>query len=554
MRTPWLLLLLALPVAAATVAPARDELWLARGDMLWQINTDGHSSSQALPAGLQTPLGSTWKLWIYLYVQARHIQTSDYQCHGQNKEETFCCTPGASIDLDRALAQSCGLYFAPQRLGIRSQDWRQFWQQQAAPHWLLDLQALQPATVVPVRDLLAALRASPPLAAVQAQAALQGVTVDGRAAGAVRYFGSTLRVKTWTWDDTQRPGHSMGGIAGWQGDGQVLWAAAQGGGGTILQRWAPALAAQLPATNSSELGSACVVSELFQRYPIAEVYTGDGQVAAAGQLQGRYRVQFQRGTTANIVSNGEIVLRRDGAIQLQGHFALNDYVARVLEREGAVTPLEAARALAIAIRSYAAQSSHHEDGCYVLPDSSSTQRLLPRPPSATASAIARWSDGLILVGVPIAYHEQNGGNNRLSWQAAVQAAAMGRHFDDILHDAFPQGRLLSLYAAEEDACQPLPTASAWLAQQSRLWQRQLQAETGFEMPASMQLCQLSHGLPHTDLHRQRIYLPGFGTQEQRLTLTHEWLHLAFEHHARGRDEAYIETLARQLENSGGNPL
>ena len=46
---------------------------------------------------------------------------------------------GERIDRDQALVRSCGLYFAPQRLGLQTGEWRDYWQARRAPQWLLDL-------------------------------------------------------------------------------------------------------------------------------------------------------------------------------------------------------------------------------------------------------------------------------------------------------------------------------------------------------------------------------------------------------------------------------
>ncbi|MGU0016861.1 DUF2300 domain-containing protein [Escherichia coli] len=46
--------------------------------------------------------------------------------------------------------------------------------------------------------------------------------------------------------------------------------------------------------------------------------------------------------------------------------------------------------------------------------------------------------------------------------------------------------------------------------------------------------------------RKRLFIRNFFTLQDRLDLTHEYLHLAFDGYPTGLDENYIETLTRQL--------
>jgi uncharacterized protein YfaQ (DUF2300 family) len=46
--------------------------------------------------------------------------------------------------------------------------------------------------------------------------------------------------------------------------------------------------------------------------------------------------------------------------------------------------------------------------------------------------------------------------------------------------------------------------------------------------------------------RNRIYARGHYSLQQRLDITHEYLHLAFADYPSGQDETYIEQLARRL--------
>lgn len=62
------------------------------------------------------------------------------------------------------------------------------------------------------------------------------------------------------------------------------------------------------------------------------------------------------------------------------------------------------------------------------------------------------------------------------------------------------------------------------------------------------VCGLSFSLrfPYTDRQQKRLFIRNFFTLQDRLDLTHEYLHLAFDGYPTGLDENYIETLTRQL--------
>lgn len=98
--------------------------WLRDGQsQLWQFNAaaaataaaDGLTpqSARPLPATLETPLGSVWKLFVYGYLVDRNIATPDYVCNGGDPEEVYCCMTGGHVDRDHALVQSCGRFSNP---------------------------------------------------------------------------------------------------------------------------------------------------------------------------------------------------------------------------------------------------------------------------------------------------------------------------------------------------------------------------------------------------------------------------------------------------------
>jgi uncharacterized protein YfaQ (DUF2300 family) len=60
------------------------------------------------------------------------------------------------------------------------------------------------------------------------------------------------------------------------------------------------------------------------------------------------------------------------------------------------------------------------------------------------------------------------------------------------------------------------------------------------------ICMLADGNPYSDQRRYRIYVRGWRSLDERITLAHEYLHLVFRFHPHGADEDYIERLARRL--------
>lgn len=583
--------------ARAEAAPLH-VAWKRDGAVQWrQLADDG--KERPAPAATQTPLGSLWKLFVYAYAVDRDLPTPDYTCTGgsaaRRKEELYCCTTGGRIERDAALVRSCGLFFEPERLGISAADWRRFWAPRlpAPSHWLADLGRLRPATRVPVASLLDALESVPAPARDVAQRALLGVVLEGAGRGTVGHFGASLGAKTFTWTDRERPDTYFGGAAGWLQDGTPVWFASRGSSAQVLQQWAPLIARTLPVANLEAAANAtattsatgatgapqrndatgvstgsgqCVVVEFFDRYPLLAVSpapeTGGQTLAAAetasapepdslpparpGALHGPFRVDFANGNTLTLRAGGDVILQQTGgAPRLTGRFDIDTYVARVLDREADPRQTEAAKALAIAARTYLLQNARSEGGCLRIADSSNTQRVSPNPPSATALALARWTRGLILRDVAVRYHRDTGGTNVLGWSSAVEAGRKGALFDEILAAAYPGAPLGNLDGASD--CQRLPAAETWLASRAPAWRRRLAATPGFEMPAApLTVCQIEFGHPRADTARGRLFVRGLRDAEDRISLAHEFLHVAFRFHPDGQNEAFVEALARQI--------
>ncbi|KAA0982069.1 DUF2300 domain-containing protein [Pseudomonas sp. ANT_J28] len=533
-RLVWLLLCLIPALATAQEEPLR----LAFKGELLSLSRTQVIAREPLPADVQTPLGSVWKLFVYGWLVDTNAHEPAYECRGQSKDEVYCCTAGGKIERDQALVKSCGLYFEPQRLGIAGADWRAYWQARQAPEWLLDLASLQPSTRVSVTELLRMLAVMP--AQDQARRVLLDVVLNAADGNVVGELGGRLRVKTWSWLGDQDPSSRQGGFAGWTADGTPVWAGGRGTSQMVLRNYGGALASVLPVDWPSDTGR-CVEVGLFSRYPIGRVLAGDRAVES-GPLLGDYRVEFTNGNQLDIHSDGELFLVKD---KLIARLDREEYVARVLQREARPEPAEAAKALAVAIRTYLLQNATRNGDCLSIDDSSSRQRVAPRPATTESRNIAAWTSDLVLAGSTVTYHSDQPGPDKLSWQQAVEQANAGQRYDAILLHAYPRASL-SRWDNPVASCEALPAAQDWLQHQRRGWRPRLESEVGYNEVSTFAVCRLAFGRPYVDRERQRIYVRGVLSLQDRLDLTHEYLHLAFEAHPNGQDETYIEGLARHL--------
>ena len=555
MRLAATLVLMWIALAPAVRADTLDVAWWRDGELTaLRVNEDGSSRAQAFDASRLVPLGSLWKLFVYVHALDSKVATPDYQCTGkQPHEEVYCCEKGRSIGRDAALAQSCGLFFSPARLMIARRPWVDYWTERLGrppageTEWLSDPALLTPGRLVTLRSLMQALGSIPAASRVDAEAALLRVVLGARGVSTVGWFGSQVRVKTFSWHEAKRPTQRHGGAAGWLADGTPLWFAGTGTSNSILQKWAPRLAAALPAVAPAR-DAGCVVVDYFARYPLRRVEKNGAKVKP-GALNGRYVVRFENGRSLPLFSQGELTLGHDarGRDTIAGRFGVNDYVARVLDREASASEPEAARALAVAIRTYLQQNAVWKDGCQRIADSSATQRVSPNPASAPARAVAQWTDQLVLAGVNVHYHSDTPSKDTMAWTVAVEQGRQGLRFDEILAAAYPRAELGTLGGVGALQCVRMPAAEAWLAREVPQWERALRGESGYERPAQLPLvCQLASGLPFSEQSRNRIFVRGLSTREDRITLAHEFLHLGLRNHPRGQDETLVEQLARRL--------
>jgi len=541
-------------------AAVLDVAWLDGGKLrALQLHQGAAAGGPAPSADTMVPLGSLWKLFIHVYAADTGVDMPDYHCAGRIPDEVYCCDPGQSIDADTALAQSCGLLFAPARLMLARGTWQAYWRRllgaalRGELAWLDDPTRLGPERQVRIGALLRVLGAIPAASRERAEAALLRVVLDGRGAGSVRWFGNRLRVKTFTWHRPGQPDTRLGGAAGWLADGTPIWFGGDDSSSGIFKRWAPQLAASSAFLRRAGGDSGCVLVDFFARYPVARL-DGPAGPARSGALNGRHVVRFANGQQLAFTGNGDMTMTRgaDGKIRIRGRFGVNDYVARVLDREADATQTEAAKALAIAARTYLQQNARPVAACQHIADSSATQRVSPNPPSAAALGVARWTDALVLEGAQVRYHRDLPGANVLSWNQARDQARNGEAFDAILAHAYPRASL-TIAGVGGQRCQRLHPNEAWLARMLPRWERVLLREPGYERPAQLPtVCALGVGAPYSEQSRGRVFMRPLATREDRITLAHEYLHIALRRHPRGQDEAYVEGLARRLadQNTG----
>jgi uncharacterized protein YfaQ (DUF2300 family) len=515
--------------------------------------------SDGRPMNVRVPLGSVWKLFAYAYLQSRGAHEPAYRCEVRHPatDDEYCCDPGGTVERDAALARSCGPYFSPTRLHIDAGDWENFWGARHAPAWLASPAAFEPGTEVDVASLLAALRDVPAPARQAARHALLPLAL--RIDGVVPALGSGPRFKTWSWTVH---GERAGGAAGWLADGTPFWFGAPGTSRSALAAHAAWIAQTFKAAGLRDSAAEpvalasqpCVAVTLFSRYPVEAVEGADGRPAQPGTITGPHRITFANAHVLAIDASPELQLLagstadRAHGFTLEARWPMEDYVARVVDREGDTTQEAAARALAVAARSYLLQNATLEQGCRRIADDSRTQRVSPNPPTRAARAAAAFTAELVLEGAPVHYHRDQAGPGQMSWQAAVASARAGAGFEAILAQSYPSTRLSAFDVAAE--CTPLPEARDWLLAAQRRWRETLRREAGFEpLPEDVQVCRLEYGTAHSDQRLLQIRVRDWFSQDGRVTLVHEYLHLAFRNHPNGRSEDFVERLARQLVES-----
>ena len=511
---------------------------------------------EAASAPAKVPIGSLWKLYVYNYSLALDLPDKPYQCHaGRHAKvgDEYCCSQDETITRDIALARSCGAYFEPQRLRIDARQWQQYWQRNVPEiKWLAQLENIQPQTQSSVHDILLSLNRLSANSIKHTRKALLGRILQPQWSALLPHLGGAYRFKTFTWVHPQYKGAYFGGAAGWLADGTAFWVGGTGSSKVVIEKAAPLIAEKLPIKGQSQQGfdEECVAVHYFKRYPIQTVTRvsqrgADSTKVTSGALQGQYAVKFSNGNALQIISDGELSLtQRGNALQLWGKLSMQEYVARVLDREGDATKTEAAKALSIAARSYVYQNAHFHLGCWQIDDDSRKQRVSPNPASVRASQVVGFTEDLSLVGSPIYFHQNQTKPNTLNWQHAVNRAALGDDYLALLHEAYPNASWRLNNQAQQ--CQRLPQAELYLRQSFPQAKQHLREVKGVEVVQGLKVCQLDYGNPYADQHSTSIYVRDWRSENDRVTLWHEYLHLALRYHPNGHDEALIEQNARRL--------
>lgn len=540
--------------------------WLdAQGQMhSAALDAQGRAApSPALTPSTRVPLGSLWKLVAYAHWVESAAPDRPLQCTGQLREEVYCCSSGERIERATALVRSCGLYFAKNRVPWDQPAGAAMQKLPTAIAQALREGSLGAQTQVPLQDWLQWLAAWP--AALQEQAAhdLLGYWLAGSGQAALSQIGGQLRIKTWTLE--QANGTRRAGASGWNAQGLPLWFSGSGSSANLVPSRAKHVIDALRETETSAFaqskmqthtnGASCVRVNFFARYPIATLTAKSNAQAlvpgASSVLRGHYQLRFANGQNLGIQSLGELQLStsEQGTPKIWAELPLENYVARVIDREASTKPQQAAWALAIAARSHVLAHGQSRQGCAEVDDSSQVQRVSPRPPTAAALEAAQATAGMVLVGgyaIQGQYHQDRARDGVMAWAQASQQAESGARFTDILRSAYPRATLGSASSQGALACETLPLVQAWLDRERVRWRQALQGQPGFADPAQLQVCRQTGARAHARSDTRRIDVNGFHSLEERLSIAHEYLHVAFAAHPRGRDEAFIETRARQL--------
>lgn len=125
-------------------------------------------------------------------------------------------------------------------------------------------------------------------------------------------------------------------------------------------------------------------------------------------------------------------------------------------------------------------------------------------------------------------------------------AALGLVASSLTISATFAGDATPPYRPPIQDCQRQPQLESWLQAQADRWQRVLVVQPGYERPESVTVCRIDRGTPYADYDHDRLYFRSRDADEDRLSLAHEYLHLAFKHHPIARNERFIENTARKL--------
>lgn len=498
-------------------------------------------------------IGSLWKVYFYVYAVGRDLVFAPEVCTDLNPENCHCGDKNESggSDLDKALIHSCEGVFKNFKKQATEDDWRKFWQgfyaTEILPAWLDDFESFGAETKITPGDVLKSWQGfrNDDRIFERLRAALSLVVREGTAKALVdKAPAATVLIKTFTMGD--RVAGYRGGFAGWITPDTLVWIRSDKRGAVTAEVFFEQVRAQVNELFGRQrvAGSAFKVCVNFLNdYPLHSVKNSRGESVYSGRLYGTYTVITKR--------LSEITFRTQGKISLNSHkqqpvlsgcFNLEEYIARVIEREGDDISLAAKKALAIAARTYLLdEASRKNGGILFIDDDSQKQRVSLSDPREENIQVALATQGLVLSGA-VLYHLDKVAPNILTVAVADLQATQGLSEAEILQAAFPSYKIIPMWHVAGVSCEKIPAASEWLGYNIKSWKTRivpLGADT--EFPA--EVCR-SRGA-QAYYFGKRIYVPTFESTDDQLTVAHEWLHGAFVH-APLMDDDEIEMLAREL--------
>lgn len=498
-------------------------------------------------------LGSLWKVFFYSFAVATDLHVDPYDCH--DPQNAACaCGPGgeAALDLDAALIHSCEEAFLIFREKASAVSWHDFWQgrfpENGAPEWLTDFSLFGARTRATPGDILAVFRLlqQDEKIFVRLRAALSRVPREGTASRLADSSPSAgVLLKTFTMGDRVQGYH--GGFAGWLDESTLVWVGAPQRGAVVAETWFDSVrtrARDLFGLETVASGTPEVCVNFLNDYPLKAITNKNGDAVGRGMLFGTFTATTERGSLIEFTTYGRIRLTRDdGRLKLRGCFPLEEYIARVVEREGDELSLSAKKALAITARTYVLdEAMRSDDGNLVIDDDSRKQRVQLSDPRQENLQVAQETQGLVLSG-QVLYHLDERRSGTLTIRDAERQAQSGLSETEILKAAFPSYTIMPMWHLTGVKCERMAAAEEWLVYNLPAWKSRL-APLGADLTFPTVVCRSRAHQAY--FFGRKIFVPDFANTDDQLTTAHEWLHGAFAGTPLATDDTKIEALAREL--------